>query len=98
MAAAQLLRTDLPYVVPYNGGMRKTSVYLSDDLADRLARLADQEGRSQAQVLRQAIAAYEPVPSRDRDFALCAGFRRVDRDPRAISDIPEAELLSGFGA
>ena len=45
-----------------------------------------------------AIAAYEPVPARDRRFALAAGFRRIDDDPRAISQIPESELLDGFGA
>ena len=78
--------------------MRKTSVYLDEQLAERLARLARQEGRSQAEVLREAIAAYEPAPVRDRNFALAAGFRRIDGDSRAISQIPESELLDGFGA
>ncbi len=77
--------------------MRKTSVYLDDELAERLARLARQAGRSQADILRAAIAAYEPAPTGDRDFALAAGFRRIDADPRPISEIPEAELLEGFG-
>ncbi len=77
--------------------MRKTSVYLDEELAERLARLARQEGRSQSDVLRAAIAAYEPAPSTDRDFALAAGFPRIDDDPRPISQIPERELLEGFG-
>ncbi len=77
--------------------MRKTSVYLNAEQAERLARLASQEGRSQAEILREAIAAYEPAASRDRDFALAAGFPRIDSDPRPISQIPEHELLSGFG-
>jgi predicted transcriptional regulator len=77
--------------------MRKTSVYLGDELAARLARLARQEGRSQAEVLRAAIAAYEPASSADRDFALAAGFPRIDADARPISQIPESELLEGFG-
>lgn len=77
--------------------MRKTSVYLDDGLARRLARLAREEGRSQAEILRAAIAAYDPPPSRDRDFALAAGFARTDDDPRPISQIPEPELLEGFG-
>ena len=38
--------------------MRKTSVYLDDEQARRLARLAGQEGRSQAEILRAAVAAY----------------------------------------
>jgi predicted transcriptional regulator len=77
--------------------VRKTSVYLDDELAGRLARLAHAEGRSQADILRAAIAAYEPPPAPDRDFALAAGFARSDEDPRPISEIPEDELLEGFG-
>jgi predicted DNA-binding protein len=77
--------------------MRKSSVYLADRQAQRLARLARQEGRSQAEILREAIDAYQPAPSRNRDFALASGFARVDRDPRPISEIPERELLGGFG-
>ncbi len=88
-----------PYVVPYTGmTMRKTSVYLDDKQAARLSRLARQEGRSQAEILREAITAYQPAPSRDRDFALAAGFPRIDNDPRPISQIPEHELLEGFGS
>jgi predicted DNA-binding protein len=78
--------------------VRKTSVYLDDQQAERLARLARQEGRSQAEILREAIDAYEPAPSVDRDFALAAGFERIDRDSRPISQIPEHELLEGFGS
>jgi predicted DNA-binding protein len=78
--------------------MRKTSVYLDDEQAERLARLARQEGRSQAEILREAIAAYQPSASPDRDFALAAGFARIDSDRRPISQIPERQLLEGFGS
>jgi predicted transcriptional regulator len=78
--------------------MRKTSVYLDDELARRLARLAEQEGRSQAEIVRDAIARYEPEPAHNREFALAAGFDRIDGDRRPISEIPEEELLEGFGA
>ena len=78
--------------------MRKTSVYLDDEQAERLARLARQEGRSQAEILREAIAAYQPPAPRDREFALAAGFARTDSDRRPISQIPERELLEGFGS
>jgi len=37
--------------------MRKTSVYRADDQAQRLARLVRLEGRPQAEILREAIAA-----------------------------------------
>jgi len=77
--------------------MRKTSVYLDDAQAARLRRLANEEGRSQADILRAAVDAYEPQTSQDRNFALAAGFRRIDDDARAISQIPERELLDGFG-
>lgn len=77
--------------------MRKTSVYLDDAQAARLSRLAKEEGRSQAEILRAAVDAYQPQPSRDRNFALAAGFPRIDEDPRPISEIPEHDLLDGFG-
>lgn len=87
----------MPYLMPYTGRMRKTSVYLDDEQARRLARLAREEGRSQAEVLREALATYRPRPSSDRNFALAAGFNRIDNDPRPISQIPEEDLLEGFG-
>lgn len=77
--------------------MRKTSVYLDDAQAIRLARLAREEGRSQAEILREAVATYEPKPSSDRDFALASGFRRIDGDTRPLSEIPDNQLLAGFG-
>jgi predicted DNA-binding protein len=83
----------MPYTVP----MRKTSVYLDDEQTERLARLAREEGRSQAEILREAVAAYRPKSSADRDFALAFGFQRIDGDPRPISQIPKDELLKGFG-
>lgn len=77
--------------------MRKTSVYLEDAQAERLARLALREGRSQAEILRDAIAAYEPPATSDRRFEVAAGFSRVDDGP-SISQLSESELLQGFGA
>jgi predicted DNA-binding protein len=89
----------VPYILPYTPeAMRKTSVYLDEQQAERLARLARQEGRSQAEILREAVAAYQPAPPRDRDFALATGFARIDDDPRPISQMPDHELLEGFGS
>lgn len=87
----------MPYTLPYTDSMRKTSVYLSDELARRLARIAAAEGRSQAEVLRAAIAAYEPRRASDRRFELARGFDRIDGDPRPVSELSEDELLAGFG-
>ena len=77
--------------------MRKTSVYLSDRESRRLVALARAEGRSQAEIIREAIIAYVPAATGGGDFALAAGFDRRDNDLRPISEIPEDELLAGFG-
>lgn len=76
---------------------KKTSVYLDPDQARRLTDLADILGRSQAEIIRDAIAKYDPIGKGDRNFALARGFRRIDGDPRPISEIPDTDLLDGFG-
>lgn len=86
----------LPYVVPYLG-VKKTSVYLGDREARRLDELARSEGRSRAELIRAAISSYVPPGRGDAGFALARGFTRIDGDPRPISEIPESELLEGFG-
>jgi hypothetical protein len=77
--------------------VRKTSVYLTETESKRLAELARSEGRSQAEIIRQAIIAYVPAGEGEGEFAVAAGFERIDDDPRPISEIPEDELLDGFG-
>ena len=77
--------------------MRKTSVYLTERESARLAELARSEGRSQAEIIREAITAYNPAGGGQGEFALAAGFPRIDNDARPISEIPEDELLHGFG-
>jgi len=74
--------------------MRKTSVYLGEEQAERLARLARQEGRSQAEILREAIASYQTKLVDDRNFALAGSGHG---DGSSVSDVPEEELLEGFG-
>jgi predicted DNA-binding protein len=77
--------------------VRKTSVYLTERESKRLAELARSEGRSQAEIIREAITAYVPAGRGQGDFALAVGFDRIDTDARPISEIPEDELLDGFG-
>jgi Ribbon-helix-helix protein, copG family len=85
----------MPYLMPYTfSNMRKTSVYLDEDQAQRLARLAREEGRSQAEVLREAVATYQPKPSQDRNFTLAGSGHG---DGSSITDVPEEDLLKGFG-
>jgi predicted transcriptional regulator len=74
--------------------MRKTSVYLSDEDAERLAHLAAIEGRPQAQIIRDALASYAGPRRGDRNFAM---FDAGAGDGRSVADIPEEELLEGFG-
>jgi len=84
----------VPYIVPYAGFMRKTSVYLEDAQAERLARLSRAEGRPQSQIIREAISKYQPHPRRDRDFALTGC---VEGHGDSIADLDVEELMRGFG-
>lgn len=74
--------------------MRKTSVYLDDADAARLARLAAQEGVSQASLLRRAIRAYVPVSRSTGPFALDGAG---EGPGGSIADVDERELMVGFG-
>lgn len=80
--------------MPYNRAMRKTSVYLSEEQAERLARLAREEDRSQAEILRDAIDDYRPRGNPDRNFAL-AGCAEGDGTPVTQELIDE--WMKGFG-
>jgi hypothetical protein len=74
--------------------VRKTSVYLSEAERARLEALASREGTSQAEIIRRAIARYEPQVGADRNFA---GARSFDGPGDSIADIPEEVILEGFG-
>lgn len=75
--------------------MKKTSLYLDDTDFDRLRRLALEEGRSQADIMRSAIAVYEAQRKPDRTFAIDGAW---EGDETSVADIPEEELLRGFGS
>lgn len=55
--------------------MRKTSVYLTDDEAEGLKRLAVREGRAQAELIREGVRrVIAEIESRPRTFrSLAAG-------------------------
>lgn len=74
--------------------MKKTSVYLEETHVRQLRRLAEVEGRSQAEVLRDAIVLYARRLDHLRDFA-CSGV--AEGPGGSIADIPEEDLLRGFG-
>jgi hypothetical protein len=75
--------------------VRKTSIYLSEPEAIRLAELARQEGISQADVVRRAIRQYIPQQRGARHFALS---NSADGPGGSITDIPDDKLLDGFGS
>jgi hypothetical protein len=74
--------------------MKKTSLYLDAVDAERLRRLAEMEGRSQAEIVRAALAVYETAHTSDRHFALAGAW---SGDGTSVADVPEDELLHGFG-
>jgi predicted transcriptional regulator len=72
--------------------MKKTTLYLPDELKRRIERLAREEGRSEAEIIRRAIeatvsrAAAKPrIPLVEHGLGDKSIARRVDR------------LLDGFG-
>ena len=79
----------------YPTSSEEDQLYLHDADAARLRRLAAQEGSSQAEIVRKAIGAYEVQHRPDRQFVLTASG---EGDGRSVADIPEEELLEGFGA
>jgi len=74
--------------------VKKTSVYLTEAEIDRLAWLAEREGISQAEVIRKAVGSYSPERLGDREFLGAGSF---DSPGGSIADVPEEELLRGFG-
>lgn len=74
--------------------MKKTSFYLEDAHLERLKRCAEREGRSQAEVLREAILRYTQETDRPRRFSLDG----IAEGPGgSVADSSEEELLAGFG-
>lgn len=74
--------------------MKKTSIYLDEGDVQRLRRLSEMEGRSQALIIREAIATYEAIRKPDRRFELAGSW---EGDGTSVADVPEDELLRGFG-
>jgi hypothetical protein len=74
--------------------MKKTSVYLDAEHAARLKRAAEAEGRSQAEILRDAILMYTNAPSQPRSFAMDGV---VSVPGLSAVDLSDEEMLEGFG-
>jgi Arc/MetJ-type ribon-helix-helix transcriptional regulator len=74
-------------------GMRKTTVYLPEALKADLERMAAEEDRSEAEIIRAAIAA--AIESRPRPRPKIPLFSKGLGDPTAAERVDE--LLAGFG-
>jgi hypothetical protein len=68
--------------------MRKTSVYLTDDEAEGLRRLAVREGKPQAELIREGVRrVIAEVDARPRTFrSLAAGCSGGSRPPHWNAD------------
>lgn len=72
--------------------MRKTTVYLPEELKARLERIAQEQRRSEAELIREAIDQFTASLARPRPRIPL--FR--SENPIGAEDIDEA--LRGFGA
>lgn len=86
----------VPYLVPYNevSVMRKTSIYLSPAEEARLRELARLTGKSQSEIVREAIESYR-VP--DRNFAMLNDHPGEGGPGDSMADHLSKQLLKGFG-
>jgi predicted transcriptional regulator len=73
--------------------MKRTTVYLDDHTLERLERLAEATGRTQAAVIREAIAVYASSRTTRR------GPKSIGLGSSGMGDLSERaeELLDGFG-
>jgi plasmid stability protein len=74
-------------------GMRRTTIYLPDDLKAALERTAAAQGKSEAEIVRAALAAAtqqhaDPPPT----------LPLFESGDATLAERVEEELASGFGA
>ena len=74
-------------------GMKRTTIYLPDDMKSAVERLAQEEGRTEADIIRSAVAAALEArrPRRPRIPLRAEGLG----DPTIAERVDE--LLDGFG-
>jgi hypothetical protein len=67
---------------------KKTSLYLSEEDRERLARIAARKGKSQAWVMREALLAYD-ASEPDKNFELMGGWKYADPNAAAGPSDPQ---------
>lgn len=71
--------------------MHKTTLYLDEGIYERIKRMAEASGKTQAEIIRDALVAHlDGPPRRPRSV----GLGRSERGDVASRD---EELLDGFG-
>jgi predicted transcriptional regulator len=75
--------------------MTKTSVYLPEDLKHELTLVARRRGRSEAELIREAIARLVAEEGQDRPRPKAGLF--TSNDP-ALADRVDEVLAEGFGS
>jgi hypothetical protein len=73
--------------------MKKTTLYLPDDLKDRIERIAERDDLSEADVIRGAIVT--GLSGRQPPAPKIPLFSKELKDPRLAERVDE--LLDGFG-
>jgi Arc/MetJ-type ribon-helix-helix transcriptional regulator len=75
-------------------GMRKTTVYLPDELKGQLERCAREQGRSEADVIRSALSEYTARNGRPRPRIPLVRGTGVSTN---VADRVDELLAEGFG-
>jgi len=73
-------------------GMRRTTIYLPDELKAALERTAAAQGRSEAEVVRSAVAAATSEQSHPRP-----SLPLFDSGDATLAERVDEELAAGFG-
>lgn len=74
--------------------MKQITIMLDDEQIERLRRMARAEMRSEDELIRDFINRYAVESGHERVFAM-EGI--VEGPGGSVADIPEEELLKGFG-
>jgi predicted DNA-binding protein len=74
--------------------MKQYTITLDDEQVERIRRMAEAEMKTEDQLIRDIISRYAVESGHERVFAM-DGAGRGPGD--SVADIPEEELLQGFG-
>jgi predicted transcriptional regulator len=74
--------------------MKRYTISLDDEQAERLQRMAQTEMKTEDQVINDLIRRYAVESGHERTFAMEAAGRGPGG---SVADIPDDELMRGFG-